>query len=280
LAKLGRENDCLILPQIFHGGFRCPSLLTGVQPVSASEFIIEAPNFEKPRALKSDEIENIKSQFVKSAKMVVDQGLPGIELHGANGYLFTQFLSSQTNTRTDQWGGSLENRSRFLLETARDIRKQIGADKILGVRISPENTKLIHGITIEDMAVVCGELSKLGVDYISLSLWDAVKRPDQHVGKDLRDSTVVEYFRKVIPSDVAIFVSGKIWTHIEAQKAFDLGADFVALGASGIANPRWPVEVWQNKQAPYRFPMTESQMSEIGVSPRFRKYLERWNYVK
>jgi len=277
LAELGRKNNCFVIPQLFHGGFRCPSRLTGVQPVSASEFVIDTPDFEKPRALSHDEILDIKNHFVKSAQLsVIEAGLPGVEIHGANGYLFTQFLSPHTNTRTDQWGGPLENRARFLLDTVRAVRAAIGPQKILGVRLSPENTKLIHSLTVEDMMQVCDWLSGCGVDYISLSLWKALKMPDQYPGGS---ATLLTMFRKVIPPSVALFVSGQIWSQADAEAVFSEGADFAVLGASGIANPDWPKRVWAEGNEPRRFPMPASEFDSIGVSPPFLDYLRRWNFV-
>lgn len=276
LARSGDQEQALVIPQLFHGGFRCPSQLNGIQPVSASEFKIEAPDFEKPRALLESEILEIKEQFVSAAKRAIAAGLPGVEVHGANGYLFTQFLSSQTNTRRDRWGGNASNRSRFLLETVKEIRQAIGKDKVLGVRISPENTKLIHSIDINEMSDLAFALSELGVDYISLSLWDAFKTPDQFPGTK---TSVVEMFRKFIPDSTAISASGKIWTLSDARRLSELGADLVVLGGVAIANPHWPKQIEQRDYEPQKFPLTRDQFHQAAVSDRFVDYLKRWGFV-
>ena len=276
LSELGKQTDSVLIPQLFHGGFRCPSHLTGVQPVSASAFEMESKDFEAPRALTDEEIESLRLSFVQAAERAIRSGLLGVEIHGANGYLFTQFLSSFTNQRSDRYGGKLENRARFLLETVKAVRECIGPRKILGVRISPENTKLIPGIDMDEMLEVAAQLSSLGVDYISLSLWSARKTAEKYP-KD--PQTVIERFRRVIPSRTKLSVSGQIWTFEDAGRTFDLGADLVVVGAAAIANPDWPKLVQEKPQELAKFPLTRSQFKERSVSERFVKYLERWNFV-
>lgn len=89
-----------------------------------------------PRALETEEVKRVIADFVRSARMAMDAGFDGIEIMAANGFLFDQFLSSALNTRTDQYGGSIANRQRFLLETIDAIAAEIGSSKI-GVRLSP-----------------------------------------------------------------------------------------------------------------------------------------------
>ena len=90
----------------------------------------------EPRALETSEIAGIVDDYRKGARAAIDAGFDGIELHGANGYLIDQFLRSGTNQRTDAYGGSIENRARFLLEVVEAVSKEIGAGRV-GLRISP-----------------------------------------------------------------------------------------------------------------------------------------------
>lgn len=90
----------------------------------------------EPRALLTEEVARVTKDFVTAAKMAIDAGFDGVELHGANGYLFDQFINGAVNDRTDRYGGSIENRLRFLLETADAVSTAIGSNR-LGVRISP-----------------------------------------------------------------------------------------------------------------------------------------------
>ncbi len=282
LAEVGHKENCLIIPQLFHGGFRCPSNLTGVQPVSASEFVIEMPNFEKPRALELNEIAEIENAFAQAARRAITAGTVGVEIHGANGYLFSQFLSPLTNFRADKYGGTLENRARILIETITQVRAAIGDKNILGVRISPEDTNLLT-LDFDEMLAFATQLSQLKLDYISLSLREARKSPIKYPNSR---ETVLARFRKVVPSEIALTVSGQIWSEADATAALNEGADFVALGASAIANPSWPNNLRQAQEhqvafEPRRFPLTVEELGECGVSEPLLKYLSsRWNFVK
>lgn len=99
---------------------------------------------EMPRAMDFDDIQNVKQEFIQAARNAVQAGFDLVEIHAANGYLFDQFLSTDANQRTDNYGGSVENRARFLLETVDALIDAIGAGRV-GVRLSPWGT--INGMT-------------------------------------------------------------------------------------------------------------------------------------
>ena len=124
---------------------------------------------------------------------------------------------------------------------------------------------------------VAQELGRTGIDYLSLSLWNAFKQPD----KDSSGTkTIVRRFRDALPASIAVTVSGKVWTTEESLRALDIGADFVALGGAAIANPDWPRQSLSNDFAPTRFPLTPSELNLRGVSEPFVEYLKRWSFVQ
>ncbi|KAI7847121.1 hypothetical protein BDC45DRAFT_552003 [Circinella umbellata] len=139
------EKGGLIYLQVWHVGraaLRC-FLPNNVQPVSASEIRIEGPSMadpskehEVPRSLSIDEIAEITQEYAQASKNAVAAGFDGVELHGANGYLIDQFLNTSSNSRTDQYGGSIENRGRFALEVVKAVSDAIGAERV-GIRLSP-----------------------------------------------------------------------------------------------------------------------------------------------
>ncbi|MFO7559736.1 MAG: alkene reductase [Desulfobacterales bacterium] len=143
------EKGGLIFIQLWHvGRISHPSLQPdGAQPVAPSA-IKPAGNaftlkglvpFETPRALKTEEIPEIVAQYARAAKLAMDAGFDGVEIHAANGYLIDQFIRDGSNKRKDQYGGSIENRLKLLKEVTEAVTAAIGADRV-GVRISPENT--------------------------------------------------------------------------------------------------------------------------------------------
>lgn len=181
LAKGIKEFGSLALIQIFHGGARSPESLIGMQPWSASAHTMSHPKQPvEVRAATEEEIERVIEDFVKAAKRAAEAGFDGVELHGAHGYLIHQFLSTATNHRHDKWGGSFENRSRFARTILQKIKSSMNEDFLVGVRISPEDKYTFHGIDFDESI----EFSKLlvddGADFIHLSPWDALKKPEKY----------------------------------------------------------------------------------------------------
>ncbi|MGE4108323.1 MAG: alkene reductase [Bacteriovoracia bacterium] len=121
-----------------------------------------------PKAMTADEVEAAIAEFVHSSRLAIEAGFDGVELHGANGYLIDQFLNSASNHRTDQWGGSIENRIRFPLEIARRVSEAIGPDRV-GIRISPYGVFNDMKPDAEMDAMyerLTRELNQLGIVYI------------------------------------------------------------------------------------------------------------------
>ena len=125
LAKRVSAHGSLCLAQIFHGGLKAPQAVTGVQPVSASVNEIKDGKFT--RELSNDEVEEMVEKFVEAALRCEKAGLDGVEIHGAHGYLVSQFLGKKSNRRVDRWGGeTIGDRATFLLEI---IKENKGASK-------------------------------------------------------------------------------------------------------------------------------------------------------
>jgi 2,4-dienoyl-CoA reductase-like NADH-dependent reductase (Old Yellow Enzyme family) len=118
------------------------------------------------------------------------------------------------NTRTDAWGGSLENRARLIRAAAQRARAAAPAPFVLGVRLSPENFGQAHGLDLDESVRVARWLADDGVDFVHLSLWDVIrytaKRPSEHP---------IPLFRRALPREVRIVVAGKIWDAKDAEAA-------------------------------------------------------------
>ncbi|XP_062152953.1 12-oxophytodienoate reductase 1-like isoform X2 [Alnus glutinosa] len=108
----------------------------GQAPISSTDKGLDGAQFTPPRRLRTDEIPQIVNDFRVAARNAIEAGFDGVEIHGAHGYLIDQFLKDEVNDRTDQYGGSLENRCRFALEIVEAVANEIGADKV-GIRLSP-----------------------------------------------------------------------------------------------------------------------------------------------
>jgi 2,4-dienoyl-CoA reductase-like NADH-dependent reductase (Old Yellow Enzyme family) len=264
LADALRQRGAVSMVQIFHGGLRADPSVNGAQPWSASEV-------EGARAATRDDLSRVVEQFAAAAQRAKTAGFDGVELHGAHGYLFTQFLSTVQNRRDDDWGGSLENRARLLRDTLRTVRERVGPSFTVGVRLSPEDFGNARGLDLDESLQTARWLAEDGADFIHLSLWRALeataKRPD-HLALPL--------FRAALPIDVAIIAAGAIWTRDEAERVIDLGADAVALGRSAIVNPQWPRDAEDQAWQPKRPPVTRDELRAAGLSERFAGYMTGW----
>ncbi len=169
LAAAGTENDTQLWMQISHAGRQTPKLVTG-EPVGPSEIAVDLPGgrFGKPRALESDEIRNVIARFAFAAGVAKDVGFAGVQVHSAHGYLLSEFLSPRVNRREDEWGGSLENRARLLLETVRAVRGRVGPDFVVAVKLNSADFQK-GGFSFEDCLGVIEMLNEEGLDLLEIS---------------------------------------------------------------------------------------------------------------
>lgn len=179
----------LLAVQLMHAGRISHVDTTGAQPVSASAIraggeIFTANGLQphsEPRALSVAEIPAVVAEYADAARRVVDAGADAVELHAANGYLPHQFLADGVNERTDEYGGTPENRARFVLEVARAIVEAIGADR-LGIRISPGNS--FNDISETDLSVYEVLTEQLAV--LDLAYLHVLAEPDDPILGKLR----------------------------------------------------------------------------------------------
>jgi N-ethylmaleimide reductase len=195
-----------------------------------------------PRALSTGEVKELVQLYVQAARNALEAGFDGIEVHCANGYLVNQFISAHTNTRTDEYGGSLQNRLRFLREIAQAISDAIGADRV-GIRFAPlfastDEERVYLGLVEEDPHETYIEavkvLEEIGVAYVSLAEADWDSAPE--LPNSFRQAVRKAFSGKII-------YAGK-YTPERAAAAIEAGwADLVAFGRAFIANPDLPSRI-------------------------------------
>jgi N-ethylmaleimide reductase len=235
------ERGGLIFAQLMHTGrIGHPSLYAGdpgLAPVGASAvraagqaFTLDGPrDFITPEALDAEGIAATIADFTASARNAIAAGFDGVELHGANGYLLHQFLSTNANQRDDEWGSTVEGRIRLTVEVARSVAAAIGADR-LGLRISPSNP--FNDIVEDDhratyLALV-DALNPLGLAYLHVA-----EGPDTAFTAILR-----EHWSGALILNP--YTPGS-FTGPEAMKLIEAGAaDLVSFGALFLANPDLP----------------------------------------
>lgn len=156
-----------ICAQLFHPGRSAKKELTGKEPMAPSA-ICNPPYPYVPKAMTKEDISNVIEAFGKSAKGAKVAGFDAVEIHAAHGYLISQFLSGNTNKRSDEYGGSLRNRNRILLEIVEEVRKTVGPDFPIIVRISCQDYSP-NGITIEESAYTARLLEAASVNALNCS---------------------------------------------------------------------------------------------------------------
>jgi N-ethylmaleimide reductase len=188
--------------------------------------------YDHPAEMTMDEIRRTIEDFVQAAQNAMHAGFDGVELHGANGYLLEQFLNPNSNQRTDVYGGSVKNRTRFVIELAKAVASQIGSAKT-GIRISPFNTfndMPVYSEVRETYTYLSHEIAKLDLLYVHLMDFAARATPD---GREL-----IRDIRKNFPN--LLMLNGG-YTKERAEKALiEDGADLISFGSTFLSNPDLP----------------------------------------
>lgn len=167
LAEKAQAHGSHLWMQINHPGRQAPIYLDKA-PVSASNVGMPSKLYVQPKPLTEEEIYDLIDRYGTAALIAKKSGMKGAQIHGAHGYLVSQFLSPLTNLRKDKWGGSLENRARFVLEIYRDMRKKVGADFPLGIKINSADFQK-GAFTEEESMEVIQMLDAEGMDLIEVS---------------------------------------------------------------------------------------------------------------
>jgi 2,4-dienoyl-CoA reductase-like NADH-dependent reductase (Old Yellow Enzyme family) len=169
VAEAGTANDTHLWMQISHAGRQTPSLIA-TEPVGPSDIPLAIPGgrFGKPRALTDEEIRNVIERFAFAAAIAKQTGFSGVQVHGAHGYLISEFLSPRVNKRNDEWGGSVDNRARLLVETVRAVRAKVGTDLVVAVKLNSADFQK-GGFSFDDCLHVIELLNQEGLDLLEIS---------------------------------------------------------------------------------------------------------------
>ncbi len=242
LAEAVHEQDCKILAQLVHVG-REMDVEISRQPSWAPSPIAPTVVFhDVPKAMEVEDIKRLVKTFGISAGFAKKAGLDGIELHAASGYIFEQFMSPYSNKRTDEYGGDMDKRLRFLLEVIDSIRETAGSDFVLGLRI-PGDELVPGGYTINEMKQVAEKLEKTGkVDYLSISapFYEVMMTMGTGMQTPLGlYASQCAQFKEAV--DLPIMTAFRINDPIQAEKLLADGTmDMVGMARALIADPELP----------------------------------------
>ena len=232
LTSRVHSYDAKIGIQIAHAGRKAEDCK---EPLAPSQ-IKFSEDYNMPRELSIENIKKIKNEFLDAIKRSVDAGFDMIELHAAHGYFINQMLSPFSNKRDDIYGGSFENRNRFLLELVKETREFYKG--VIFVRLSAidyEDT----GFTLEDCIKLCKELKKLDVDLIDVSTGgNSVKYTNKiYPGYQVKYASAIKKQANILTSAVGMIDTYEMAKHILNNK----DTDYVLLGRELLRNPYWVV---------------------------------------
>ena len=265
-AKSSKETGTHIWPQLNHPGRQAFAAINKevVAPSAISLKMGGASRmFKKPIPLTEDAIWDIIKRFGNSAKIMQDAGFTGCQIHGAHGYLVSQFLSPLSNIRKDKWGGSLENRARFVVETYREIRAQVGNEYPIGIKINSADFQR-GGFTEEESMEVIRILSKEGIDIIEVS-GGTYEKPAM-VGLKKKKSTqdreayFLDYIEKArkITDKPLMLTGGFRRASIMEQALIDDKLDIVGLARPFCLYPELAQDVFSGKLNYFETPLPSS----------------------
>ena len=266
LAETIKEEGALAVLQMFHGGrMAIPNEIPGGQTISASAVAPERPGATTPREMTETEIQDTIKAFGETAKLAMEAGFDGVEIHGANSYLLQQFFSPHSNRREDKWGGSIEKRMNFPLAVIAEVKKIVAEagrkNFIIGYRFSPEEIEN-PGITLEDTLSFIDVLADQGLSYLHASIMDFWQ-------SSMRDKTDVKpIIKKIIDKihgRVPFIGVGSIHTPEEAMKALESGAEFISLGREIIMEPEWVNKIQKGKASEIRTTLSKKDREVLDI---------------
>lgn len=248
-AKQGQQHGAKVMIQLNHPGKQVPKTIAKETVAPSTIPLGNGLNklFSTPRALTTSEVEELVQKFVTSAKVAKEAGFSGVQIHAAHGYLISQFLSPHDNRRTDKYGGSLENRMRFLKEIYLGMREELGKDFTIGIKINSTDFKE-DGLTEEDSLKTIIELANLGLDFVEIS-GGTYERPAMMgaTSKSTNQVFFAEYSKKLKQKiEIPVVVTGGIRS-INAMNTLlnDNTTDFIGIARPLTIDPNIPNKIKQ-----------------------------------
>lgn len=205
--------------------------------------------FPLPKEATNEDITDVIKGFVNAAKHAKEAGFDGVEIHGANGYILDQFLTDYVNQRTDEYGGSTENRVRLLVEAVKAVREAVGKDYTLGIRISQGKINDFHHKWAgkgKDAEIIFGQLGSSGIDYIHVTEYEAWQPAfPEGEGTSALDSAFDDQGATLAAlakryGKVPVIANGNLHDPIQANELIEKGeADVITIGRGALANGDW-----------------------------------------
>ncbi|MBP7202801.1 MAG: NADH:flavin oxidoreductase/NADH oxidase [Propionivibrio sp.] len=276
IARFAGEHGTVAAVQLAHAGRKAGISLgwqeqrslradEGGWATVAPSALSFGPGYDVPQALDEAGIRAVIDQFAAAARRARDAGFPIVEIHAAHGYLLHQFLSPLSNQRTDEWGGSFENRTRLVREVARTVRAEWPERLPLLIRLSATDW-VEGGWNIEETVALCRSLKELGIDLVDVSTAGLLPTAKIPVGPGFQ----TEFAERVRhEADLPVAAVGMITSPAQADHIVRSGqADMVLLGRELLRNPYWPLAAARELGQPASWPKQYLRAAPAGSTGR------------
>lgn len=284
-AQTAKKNNTHIWMQINHPGRQVYAAMGG-EVLSPSEVAVDLGKhshlFGKPRAMTHEDIEQLIRRFVDTAIKAEQAGFDGVQIHGAHGYLISQFLSPLTNKRTDEFGGSIENRMRLLILVIKAIRAQVTPSFAVSVKLNSADFQR-GGFDADDAKAVVLAMNALGVDLVELSGGSYESPAMQGTTADGRTLQREAYFLD-FAKDIAqvanmpIMTTGGVRRLAVAEDVLTHGIDIIGMGTALAMNPSLPNDWKKDDQLSAHDPKVQwkdKTLSAIATMAVIKRQLQR-----
>lgn len=260
-ARIAKPAGGHLWMQINHPGRQTMEAL-GEQAVAPSAIRVDIGEHSKlmaePKALDEAEIRELVKRYADTAQQAEAAGFTGVQIHAAHGYLISQFLSPLVNKRTDQWGGSLENRARFLLETVKAVRARVSPGFCVSVKLNSADFQK-GGFDVEDAKWVAGQLNGLGIDLLELSGGSyespAMQGHTDESSTSKREVYFIDFARDIASvASMPIMVTGGVHRLKTAEAAIGNGVDVLGIGRAMAFVPDLPAQWKAGRMAEVALP--------------------------
>ncbi|KAH9907084.1 NADH oxidase [Xylariomycetidae sp. FL2044] len=268
IATAAKGKGSLIVAQVSHAGRQVTEALQP-HPISASPIQLVTSalggTYAKPRAATREDLDTVIEGFAHAAEYLEKAGYDGIQLHGAHGYLLAQFLSLSTNERTDEYGGSLENRMRLILEIAGAIKKRVSSSFILGIKVNSVEFQ-DKGFTPEEAVLLCQALERAEFDYVETSggTYESLGFKHAKESTKKRENFFIDFAARMAEplSKTKVYTTGgfkTVWGLTESLKS----VDGVGFGKAATQEPALPNDILAGRVAGVmQYVLREDEMAQ------------------
>jgi 2,4-dienoyl-CoA reductase-like NADH-dependent reductase (Old Yellow Enzyme family) len=249
-AEAAKSGGALVLAQLSYAGRQTPEAINP-NPLSISDLRLDLPGYGAPKAATEEDLQGIINKFVRSAVLANEAGFDGVQFHAAHGYMLSSSLSPRINTRTDRWGGSLENRARLVLSIVRAVRSELGPEFIVATKLNSSDFQK-GGFTHEQSIEVARMLQTEGIDFLEISGGNfespaAYQYASKTESSVAREAYFLDYARDIKASlRIPVMVTGGFRSAEVMNSALtDNSTDLIGIARPFIIDPEFPFKLMQ-----------------------------------